>query len=74
MQQSQLNITLDKTVGAVCENCGNDVFAEGLFLRKASKFLTGTERDAIIPIPAFYCVKCHHVNSEFKPQGYNTEE
>jgi hypothetical protein len=37
-------------------------------LRKASKFLTGTAQDAIIPLPVFSCSKCGHVNNDFLPE------
>ncbi len=33
---------------------GNYVVAEGLILRKASRFAVGTAQDALIPIPVFY--------------------
>jgi uncharacterized Zn finger protein len=66
-KQPQLNITLDKTTPIVCEECQNEVFQEGVMLRKASKFLTGTAQDALIPIPVFSCSKCGHVNKEFLP-------
>ncbi len=36
--------------------------------RKASKFLAGTEKDALIPLPVFSCSKCGHVNDEFLPE------
>jgi len=63
----KLNISLDKTLAIICENCGNQTFQEGLLIRKASKFLTGTSQDAIVPIPTFCCTKCGHVNEEFLP-------
>ena len=66
-QQPQLNITLDKTTSVKCEECENEVFQEGVMLRKASKFLTGTAQDALIPIPVFSCSKCGHVNKDFLP-------
>ena len=71
-ERVQLNISLDKTTPLVCEKCGNNVFQEGTILRKASKFLTGTTQDGIIPIPTFYCVKCGHVNDEFIPAELRT--
>jgi DNA-directed RNA polymerase subunit RPC12/RpoP len=67
-EQLQLNISLDKTAEIVCEECGHNVFQEGLMLRKASKFLAGTEKDALIPLPVFSCSKCGHVNDEFLPE------
>ena len=64
----KLNISLDKTTPIVCDECGNDTFTQVLLLRKASKFLTGTAQDALMPIPTFACVKCNHVNEEFQPK------
>jgi DNA-directed RNA polymerase subunit RPC12/RpoP len=64
-QQQQLNITVDKTTEVVCENCGSNTFTEGMFLRKASKFLTGQAQDSIIPVPTFICAQCGKVNEEF---------
>lgn len=70
MQQEQLklNISLDKTAEITCDECSHNVFQEGLMLRKASKFLTGTAQDALIPLPVFSCSKCGHVNEEFLPE------
>jgi uncharacterized Zn finger protein len=62
-----LNISLDKTKGIVCDECGNQAFQEVTLLRKASRFVTGTAQDALIPIPVFACSKCGHVNEEFLP-------
>jgi DNA-directed RNA polymerase subunit RPC12/RpoP len=65
--EQQLNISLDKTTGVVCEECNNQVFREGVMLRKASRFLTGTTQDALVPIQVFSCAKCGYVNEEFLP-------
>jgi hypothetical protein len=66
-QQVQMNISLDKTTGITCDKCDNNIFIEGMLLRKASRFITGTAQDAMIPIPVFTCSKCGHVNEEFLP-------
>ncbi len=66
-QQMNLNISLDKTKEVTCEKCGNNVFIEGMLLRKASRLLTGTSQDALIPITVFACSKCGNVNDEFLP-------
>lgn len=68
MQQS-LNISLDKTTAFTCDECGCETFTQVIFLRKASKFLTGTDQDAVIPVPSFACSKCGHVNEEFQPKN-----
>ena len=66
-EQMNVNIGLDKTTGMACDKCNNEVFIEGVMLRKASRFLTGTSQDALIPISVFACSKCGHVNDEFLP-------
>ena len=66
-EQINMNITLDKTSGVSCDECKGEVFTDGVMLRKASRFITGTAQDAIIPIQVFSCVKCGHVNEEFIP-------
>ena len=66
-EQIQMNISLDKTTGIECDECGWTVFQEGVILRKAPRFITGTAQDAMIPIPVFACSKCGYVNEEFLP-------
>ena len=76
-EQVQMNISLDKTTGITCNECDNNIFIEGMLLRKASRFITGTAQDAMIPIPVFTCSKCGHVNEEFLPmqlRNNQTEE
>lgn len=67
-QQIKLNISLDKTTPIVCEKCGCSAFQGAVLLRKASKFLTGTAQDSLLPIETFACASCGHVNSEFLPK------
>ena len=74
MEQQQLNISLDKTTAVVCEKCDSSSFVEGTLLRKASRFVTGTAQDALIPIPVFVCSKCGHVNEEFLPMQLKTKQ
>jgi uncharacterized Zn finger protein len=66
--EQKLNISLDKTTALKCDECQGEVFVEGVLLRKASRFLTGTAQDSLVPIPVFSCSKCGHVNEEFLPQ------
>ncbi len=67
--QQQLNIPLDQSTPLLCEECNHDQFKQVFFLRKFSKFITGTEQDALMPIPSFACTKCGHVNDEFQPKN-----
>jgi hypothetical protein len=41
--------------------------AEGIILRKASRFAVGTDKDALIPIPVFYDVKTGRILKETLP-------
>lgn len=66
-EQMNLNISLDKTNPVTCDECGGQVFTDGVLLRKASRFITGTAQDALVPITVFACSKCGHVNDEFLP-------
>lgn len=66
-QQMNLNIGLDKTSPVACNKCNGQVFQEGVLLRKASRLLTGTAQDALIPIQVFACMHCGNVNEEFLP-------
>jgi uncharacterized Zn finger protein len=67
MNQQQLNIDLGQTTAMTCDKCGGEAFQEVLLLRKASRFVTGTPQDAIIPIPVFACTGCRHINESFLP-------
>jgi len=52
-QNPQLNIDLTNTTGMRNEE-GGSIFMSGVILRKISKFVAGTDNDAIMPIPVFY--------------------
>lgn len=76
-QQNPLaNVRFDQTTGVVCENCSGKIFTEGLLLRRVSKFLvaSSSDKDQVIPVPTFYCVKCQYVNKDFLPGGLEEEE
>ena len=66
-QQLNINIDIKNTQPVVSED-GNQVFAEGVILRKVSRFVTGTQEDGIIPVPCFYDVKTGKVLVELLPK------
>ena len=65
-EQPRLNIDLKNTEKVTTPD-GNYVVAEGLILRKASRFAVGTAQDALIPIPVFYDVKTGAILKETLP-------
>ena len=71
-EQPRLNINLKNTEIIKSEE-GNVVFAEGLILRKASKFAVGTSEDAIIPIPVFYDVVSGKILKDTLPKELQEE-
>jgi hypothetical protein len=74
MSKQQLNINVDiKNSTAIKSPEGNQVFQEGVILRKVSKFITGTSEDGIIPIPVFFDVKSGKVLVELLPKELRAE-
>ena len=67
MTDQQLNVNLKDAEDIKCESCDSLVFEEKIMLKKISRFLTGSDRDSISPIPVIVCAKCQHINEMFKP-------
>ena len=73
-QPPQLNANIDiKNTTAITSPDGNQVFSEGVILRKVSRFVTGTSEDGVIPIPVFYDVKSGKVLIELLPKELRAE-
>jgi hypothetical protein len=73
-QQQQLSMNVDiKNSTAIKSPDGNQVFQEGVILRKVSRFITGTSEDGIIPIPVFFDVKSGEVLVELLPKELREE-
>ena len=68
----QLNVDLKSSTPLTSKE-GNHIFAEAFILRKVSKFLAGTEKDAIIPIPIFYDVVTGKILLEMLPPDLREE-
>jgi len=67
-QQNQTpGIKLSDTQEITCNSCQGTTFTDAVKLRRVSKFLTGTNKPGVIPIPVFKCSDCGHVNEEFLP-------
>ena len=66
------NIDLTNTT-AMTSSTGGKVFAEGVILRKSSKFVAGTSEDAIMPIPVFYDVLTGEVMVDMIPKELRDE-
>ena len=51
MQQPNIDL---KNTSAIETDSGGRIWQQGALLRKVSKFVTGTDADAVMPIPVFY--------------------
>lgn len=74
MSQPKMNVNIDiKSTKPMLSPDGNQVFAEGVLLRKVSRFVTGTSEDGIIPVPCFYDIKSGKVLVELLPKELRAE-
>ena len=65
--QEQIDIT--KTSAIKCEKCENQTFKQTLLLRKLSALVSPNGQETLVPVQAFACEKCGHVNSDFADMG-----
>jgi hypothetical protein len=73
-KQPQLNMNIDiKNTIAIKSPDGNQVFSEGVILRKVSRFVTGTSEDGVVPVPVFYDVVTGKVLVELLPKELRDE-
>ena len=52
-QQQRPNIDLNNT-SAIDTPDGGKIWQQGVLLRKVSKFVAGTDEDALLPVPVFF--------------------
>jgi len=71
-QQPQMNIDLSKTT-VIETSEGEKIWAQGVTLRKISKFVAGTSEDAIIPIPIFYDPETKEILGDTLPREIRDE-
>ena len=70
MQQGHVpdlsNVDLTHAKDIVCDECGNKGFRQTMMLKKLSALVSPNGQEAIIPVMAFACDKCGHINKEFE--------
>jgi hypothetical protein len=65
-QKPQLNIDFTNTT-SVEAPAGNKIFHQGFLLRKVSKFLIGSDEDALLPIPVMFDPKTEKIVGDTLP-------
>ena len=70
--QQQPNIDLKNTTPIETEG-GGRIWQQGALLRKVSKFVTGTDADAVMPIPVFYDPDTNKILEDSMPKELREE-
>ena len=70
-QQPQMNIDLKNTTGVYPSK--GKVWQQGVLLRKVSKFVAGSDNDALLPIPVFYDPETGKILEGTVPQDLRDE-
>ena len=60
------NVDLSHAKTLECEKCQCKGFKQTLMLKKLSALLSPTGQESIIPVAAFACESCGHINKEFQ--------
>ena len=60
------NIDLTHATDIICEKCEGKGFRQTMMLKKLSSLVSPTGQEAIIPVAAFACDSCGHINKEFQ--------
>ena len=60
------NIDLTHATTLECEECKCKGFKQTMMLKKLSALVSPTGQEAIIPVAAFACEVCGHINKEFQ--------
>ena len=70
VQQPQIDL---KNTSEVKNFNGGSVFVQGVILRKVSRFVTGTDSDALMPIPVFYDPTTNKILTDSVPKDLREE-
>lgn len=70
--QQQPQIDLSKTTSIETPS-GGKIWQQGVILRKVSRFVTGTDEDALLPIPVFYDPETKKILTDSVPKDLREE-
>ena len=71
-QQPQMQLDLSNTTAVETPN-GKQIFQQGFIVRKASRFVTGTDEDALLPIPVFFDPETKKILTDSVPKDLREE-
>jgi len=64
--QPQMNLDLSQASDVKCDKCDNDSFKQAILLKRMSALISPSGQEILIPVSAFACEKCEHINDEFR--------
>jgi hypothetical protein len=70
VQQPQIDL---KNTSEVKNSEGGSIFQQGVILRKVSRFVTGKDSDALMPIPVFYDPTVNKILTDSVPKDLREE-
>ena len=74
MQQPTQQPPIDlKNTTEVKNSNGQSIFQQGVILRKVSRFVAGTDEDALLPIPVFYDPETNKILTDSIPKDLREE-
>ena len=65
---AQPQLDFEQATDVTCDECGNTRFVVRYLLKRFSPLVSPTGDELIVPMQAFTCTKCGHINNEFLPQ------
>ena len=71
-KQQQPQIDLKNTTEVKNFN-GGSIFQQGVILRKVSRFVAGSDEDALMPIPVFYDPETNKILTDSVPKDLREE-
>ena len=66
MDNSKTKINIDNIANEVCKSCGNDIWQQGLIIKKVSAILSTTGKEELASLPVVYCAKCKIIYHGYK--------
>ena len=70
VQQPQIDL---KNTSEVKTDSGSSIFQQGVILRRVSRFVTGTDEDALVPIPVFFDPTTNKILTDSVPKDLREE-
>jgi len=65
--QQQVQVDFSQATDIVCDSCGHNHFTVVHLLKSFSALISPNGQEMVVPVQAFACAKCGHVNKDFLP-------